>query len=477
MFGGSTARRTRRLMWEERLAAARYALLLQRMPGAPRDPGWAARLCGRGPAMPTPLDTPFRSGPSEGVVCGCHRPGCQPCRATGGCGWESCRSCRAFGYLGDAPPPAPLDVAWGVEGVEGSLDLARFERGIRQLGPPTTEAVRPTTRDLVDVHAHNFTTASVVDQAERIDLLVSMRPYARALFMMGEWDGSLKSDSQVSDSWDINRITGIAARLQPGFLLPFVKIRHDDWTGAGNDPEAMVEYWVGRQGFRGIGEVYAHTYGEELDNDMLLEVFKKASGYGIPVSVHWNAGSVDSSSTVSASDNRIQFLELVAALQSEWACPNIILCHCGAGPDPEDAADFADYQAFILLLLTEPAFEKVYFDLAGMQVGAETGEKQIWNLYDPLDRNTRTDLGDFIRDMIQVAPHRFLVASDIDNASAADWTDRGGNVRIGVDNYIASYTSYETFLESADNFGNSLSDAELELVMWRNALRVLRAFG
>lgn len=195
------------------------------------------------------------------------------------------------------------------------------------------------------------------------------------------------------------------------------------------------------------------------------------------MSVHWDCGSVDTDSPNTPADNIEQFLELVKTLGA--SCPDIILCHCGAGPGMTDAE--VDYWKSNLMdvIFGDSTYDHVYFDLAGMQI-VGVG-KSVRNLIDWFGVDL-TSTGSAIRDYIQNYPDRFLFGTDSDNGEVEETqlVDADGNPvldeagsaewRFGLVDSLGSIADYETFMSFPDSSGAALAESDKELVRWDNAL-------
>lgn len=305
----------------------------------------------------------------------------------------------------------------------------------------------------------------------------------RPMFLMGSKDYEVADDDQVSTGDEVNTITQAAAALAPGLLLPFCKVLSEELATAG--AATMVEKWLAA-GFVGVGELTVHGHFENLEGDdagydQFLDIFRVAADMGVPVSVHWDLGSTDGGGGDDAAANAEQFLSLLKLLDDEGNAPKIILCHCGVGPSVPDGSDLLDaYKANFEAIL---AYTNVYFDLAGMQLGVSPARSGYKAPVEQLIHGDGyvTDVGQYLLDKINEAPHRFLLGTDVDDGYLTDFTAgsdgyvEGDNERFGVATYIVSWDNYEEFLDQPTSTGETLDEGAKNMVRGQNALGVLYA--
>jgi hypothetical protein len=243
-----------------------------------------------------------------------------------------------------------------------------------------------------------------------------------------------------------------------------------------------------------------------------------AANYGVPVSVHWEIGLTDVDPSTgelltSPQDNWRHLLWLLRRFPTEsevldpadpratdprgvvhdylwdvgeygvggddaYAPLKLILCHCGLGPVnavlglelSDDATRWADYKIRISHLLE--TYPWVYFDIAGLQLGLQTGttREPVWRLYDPtLPDVEPTEIGRWLLETMSVWPGRFLFGTDADNRVDAD-TDES----YGIDTYLDSVDMYLEFLQYGVDNGY-LTDANVEAILYGNAQEILYA--
>lgn len=154
-----------------------------------------------------------------------------------------------------------------------------------------------------------------------------------------------------------------------------------------------VEEMLATNLFKAIGELEINGHGTVLgaDSPIMMEIYKLASKYDVPVLMLFTFGS----SSKNEPGGVKQINELKNALSQN---PNtkIIVAHCGAGPFPQNVS----YQKDIEELLK--SYPNLYFDIAGMHI----------EFY---KNDTLNPLAKIIIEFIKKYPDRFLVGFDFDD--------------------------------------------------------------
>lgn len=190
---------------------------------------------------------------------------------------------------------------------------------------------------------------------------------------------------------------------EPDRIMPFLR-------GFELDRGYSIDYVRNRLAsgrFKGIGELFINGHGRRVagDNPVLMEIYRLAAEYQVPVLIHWTIGSENPREA----GTREGYQQLKRALALN-ASTTFILAHCGKGPPPCRPT----FGAILEHLLTR--YPNLCLDLSGIQPDLVTPE------------DTLTELGETVFRLMDKFPTRFLLGFDLvepaNPATQADLTIR-----------------------------------------------------
>jgi Amidohydrolase len=440
-----------------------------------------------------------------GELCGCHEKNCATCLNNGGCGDTRCAPCSGALRRLRGKPWSAVRPDLGAR-----LGLGEHNPKLGGGGPVVEDGGEELIRVpsvvgwvewIVDMHAHNFTHShddsddylagvSGTITEERIARLFDLNGYMDRSVMMGSFDGTV--DDAITLSTDINAITAAAVATDPDheyYFLPFYHVRTSEFASSVPFYDYDTKIDVKSGTFLGVGELFVHGHGEDFSyltepsTGQFLDIFVKAANNNRPVSVHWEIGyTTDATYTPSANfDDLEALLAAVEAAGPTWPL-RLVICHCGLGPRPsvdEDIDKYEEwtaYQEYMQTLLDD--HDNVYFDLSGLQIGRVPVDeaddpKQVWRLYTiaPDGSTAPTEVGKYLLSLMANYPERFILGTDVDNASDEDDGDRFGTTTAAES--LRMYIGYLLMDYSSDSTPLTLTEAQITQIAIDNADVVL----
>ncbi len=385
-----------------------------------------------------------------GELCGCRAPGCAPCTSDGcaprvsGCKDANCATCASVsGATIEKRVAREKEVTEEVE--VAHLGFLPWDPG---------PGIGLDTESYVDVHSHLFASNTSdwgwtqfwdafgavpsTSTVERIERLYSLEAYGvtrmaisgmyddtsrEYLFYIEGFGGFILYDGV--DGTDLDDMVLYAASLYPDYFVPFVRGFAQELDLASPWTQIYVRAAVVSGGFQGVGELIIHGHGADYTDTDALEATCESAFYGdTPILLHWEFIGCAAEDT-----NYTQLLDLIGRFADVPSGDAVfIIAHCGLGPDP---VDLTKYEARLDELL---AYERVYFDFSGMQVGATQKlmywDGAAWQL---------TLVGELILEKMATSSDRFMFGIDAETRT---------DTRLFAD-YTASVAAYEAFLDKS----------------------------
>ncbi len=225
---------------------------------------------------------------------------------------------------------------------------------------------------LVDVHSHVWRGAA--DFAELLAIMDRHRIQAMGVSAL-VWH-------------DADRLVAGAGFAEPDRFFPFLR-------GFELDRGTSIDYVRNRLAtgrFKGIGELFVNGHGHHTpgDHPVLMEIYRLAGEYRVPVLLHWTIGS----RAEREAGTREGFQALKRVLGAHPGT-TFILAHLGRGPAPHRENHFAVLDHLL------QRYRNLRVDLAGLHR----------DLYDAEGRLSR--FGNELLELIKRFPRRFLLGLDL----------------------------------------------------------------
>jgi len=192
---------------------------------------------------------------------------------------------------------------------------------------------------------------------------------------------------------DADRQVVQAINQEPERFLAFLR-------GFEIERDHMTEYVKNRLSsghYCGIGELFINGHGRTIAGDSpgLMELYRLAAEFQVPVLIHWTIGSLSEKEP----GTKPSYQQLKKALGTNPKTL-FILAHCGKGPPPlrQNFEDILDY------LLKQ--YKNLHLDISGLQ--------------DDLfaDDGTTTTFGKLLMRLIEKYPHQFMLGFDLGEPGA-----------------------------------------------------------
>lgn len=230
----------------------------------------------------------------------------------------------------------------------------------------------------IDIHSHIFKS----DQNFEVINSFLKENNVEYICLSGFYSNSTKLDPNLD-------LKIIEAAKNNSHFIPFLRGFELTDMQSLNYVRQMLEKNI----FKGIGELLVNGHGIRLgaDSPFMMELYKLAAQYQIPVLIHFTFGSMSKNEP----GGEMQLNQLKNAL-AQHPATTIIVAHCGAGPKPQHN----NYQQYLETLLAN--YPNLYLDLAGMHI----------DLY---EKDVLTPLGETIIHIIKKYPDRFLLGFDFDD--------------------------------------------------------------
>ena len=148
--------------------------------------------------------------------------------------------------------------------------------------------------------------------------------------------------------------------------------------------------------YNGIGELFINGHGRNIPGDgpELMELYRTAAKFQVPVLVHWTIGSLSEKEP----STKICYQQLKKAL---WENPQtaFILAHCGKGPPPLRQ----NFEGILDYLLKQ--YKNLFLDISGLQ--------------DDLfaDDGTLSAFGGLLTRLMEKYPNQFMLGFDLGEPS------------------------------------------------------------
>jgi predicted TIM-barrel fold metal-dependent hydrolase len=225
---------------------------------------------------------------------------------------------------------------------------------------------------LVDVHSHVW--RSVDDFAELLTIMDRHRIQAMGVSAL-VWH-------------DADQLVAGAGFAEPDRFFPFLR-------GFDLERNTSIDYVRNRLAtgrFKGIGELFINGHGHRTSGDhpVLMEIYRLAGEYRVPVLLHWTIGS----RAEREAGTREGFQALKRVLAGHPAT-TFILAHLGRGPAPHRENHFAVLEHLL------QRYPNLRLDLAGLHR----------DLYD--EEGRLTPFAYELLDLIKRFPRRFLLGLDL----------------------------------------------------------------
>ncbi|RCK79340.1 MAG: putative 5-oxo-L-prolinase [Candidatus Ozemobacter sibiricus] len=225
---------------------------------------------------------------------------------------------------------------------------------------------------LVDVHSHVWRSAD--DFAELLAIMDRHRIQAMGVSAL-VWH-------------DADQLVAGAGFAEPDRFFPFLR-------GFDLERNTSIDYVRNRLAtgrFKGIGELFINGHGHRTpgDHPVLMEIYRLAGEYRVPVLLHWTIGS----RAEREAGTREGFQALKRVLAAHPAT-TFILAHLGRGPAPHRENHFAVLEHLL------HRYRNLRLDLAGLHRDLYDGEGRL------------TPFASALLDLIKRFPRRFLLGLDL----------------------------------------------------------------
>jgi len=235
----------------------------------------------------------------------------------------------------------------GLLGLLGGILLVAWSAGPAAAEPWRTDRIFLPELRLVDVHSHFLR-----GEADFPGLAAFMARNGVDLMALS---GLVWSDGDT---------LGASTRYRWDGFLPFLR----DFDPLRGESVDYVYHHLRSGLYKGVGELFINGHGRRLpgDHPVLMEIYRVAGSFEVPVLVHWTLGSTSDQEP----GTRDAFRQLKRVLR-DCASTTFILAHGGLGPPPHRP----DYPKILEHLLRR--YPNLRLDLSGLHDTWFTAEGEV----------------------------------------------------------------------------------------------------